>query len=275
MGASSYALEADAVEPRHRLDDGHAQAAQWGSPVTAILLSLATFASTLIGGLLAFRLHRQLRHVLAFTSGVLLGVVFFEVVPEIFRLSAARALDPTGAMVLLVAGVVVFRAIERFLAGPGAPALESGEHGRPRFGLASALALIGHSALDGVAIGLAFQASNAVGIAVAVAVIAHDFCDGLNTVGLMLGHGNARPLSAVMLALDAIAPVAGAASTLLLRVPVGVLLAYLGLFAGFLLAVTLSQTLAAPAANWRTSAALVALTVLGCSLPFVVARFAP
>jgi zinc transporter ZupT len=242
--------------------------------VTAILLSLATFVSTLVGGMLAFRLHRRIRHVLAFTSGVLLGVVFFEVVPEIFRLSAEHALDPTGAMVLLVAGIVVFRAVERVMGGHRAPALEPGEHGRTRFGVLSALALIGHSALDGVAIGLAFQASNAVGIAVAVAVIAHDFCDGLNTVSLMLGHGNGRALSAVMLALDAIAPVAGAASTLLLRVPVGVLLAYLGLFAGFLLAVTLSQTLAAPAANWRTSATLLALTALGSSLPFVVARFA-
>ena len=47
----------------------------------------------------------------------------------------------------------------------------------------SALALIGHSLADGVAIGLAFQAGNHVGVAVAVAVIAHDFSDGLNTVG--------------------------------------------------------------------------------------------
>ena len=187
--------------------------------MTAILLSLATFVSTLVGGMLAFRLHRRIGHVLAFTSGVLLGVVFFEVVPEIFRLAAEKSLDPTGAMVLLVAGIVVFRAAERFLASQHAPALERGVHGQPRFGVLSALALIGHSALDGVAIGLAFQASNAVGIAVAIAVISHDFCDGLNTVGLMLGHGNARPLSAVMLVLDAIAPVAGAASTLLLRVP--------------------------------------------------------
>jgi zinc transporter ZupT len=242
--------------------------------VTAILLSLATFVSTLVGGMLAFRLHRRIRHVLAFTSGVLLGLVFFEVVPEIFRLAAEKSLDPTGAMVLLVGGIVVFRAAERFLAGHHAPALERSVHGRPHFGVLSALALIGHSALDGVAIGLAFQASNAVGIAVAIAVISHDFCDGLNTVGLMLGHGNARPLSAFMLVLDAIAPVAGAASTLLLRVPDGVLLAYLGLFAGFLLAVTLSQTLAAPAAGGPASAALLALTALGCSVPFVIVRFA-
>jgi ZIP family zinc transporter len=245
-----------------------------GAPVTAILLSLATFVSTLTGGLLAFRLHRQLRQVLAFTSGVLLGVVFFEVVPEIFRISAEKSLDPTGAMVLLVAGIVVFRAAERFLGGQQAPTLERGVHGRPRFGVLSAFALIGHSALDGVAIGLAFQASNAVGIAVAIAVISHDFCDGLNTVGLMLGHGNARPLSAVMLVLDAIAPVAGAASTLLLRLPDAVLLAYLGLFAGFLLAVTLSQTLTAPPASVRASGALLALTALGCSVPFVIVRFA-
>ncbi|HEY3635131.1 MAG TPA: hypothetical protein VGK95_08780 [Caldimonas sp.] len=77
------------------------------------------------------------------------------------------------------------------------------------------------------------------------------------------------------MAADAAAPVAGAASTLLLRVPSNALLAYLGLFAGFLLAATLSQTLAAPAASGRASAALLALTALGCSVPFVIVRFAP
>ena len=82
-----------------------------------------------------------------------------------------------------------------------------------------ALALIGHSFMDGVGIGLAFQVSSAVGITVAIAVIAHDFCDGLNTVSLMLVHSNSARRSLTMLLFDALAPVLGAASTLAFRVP--------------------------------------------------------
>ena len=43
-------------------------------------------------------------------------------------------------------------------------------------------------------------------IPVAAAVIAHDFADGLNTVSLMLAHGNTTRRSLLLLALDALAP---------------------------------------------------------------------
>ena len=36
--------------------------------------------------------------------------------------------------------------------------------------------------LDGIGIGLGFQISNVVGVLVAVAVISHDFTDGMNTI---------------------------------------------------------------------------------------------
>ena len=53
-------------------------------PMTAGLLSLATFASTLGGGLFALRFRDRLHYLLSFTAGVLLGVVSFEVLPEVF-----------------------------------------------------------------------------------------------------------------------------------------------------------------------------------------------
>ena len=42
----------------------------------------------------------------------------------------------------------------------------------------------------GIAIGLAFQVSSSTGLTVALAVIGHDFADGINTMALMLAHGN-------------------------------------------------------------------------------------
>ena len=130
--------------------------------------------------------------------------------------------------------------------------------------------------MDGVAIGLAFQVSQAVGIAVAIAVIAHDFCDGLNTVSLMLVNRNTTLRSSAMLVLDALAPVLGAASTLFFEVPPFILMLYLGFFAGFLLYIGASDVLpeAHSQARPATTISLIGLTCLGATFIFIVIRLA-
>jgi ZIP family zinc transporter len=244
--------------------------------MTAIQLSLGAVISTLGGGLLALRYRDRLHYLLSFTAGVLLGVVSFELLPEVFALAHERTLDATGAMVAMVAGFLVFHSLEKFVLVHQAHEHDYATHRHPTMGRLSALALIGHSLMDGVAIGLAFQAGEALGLAVALAVIAHDFCDGLNTVGLMLSHRSARGSAVTMLVLDALAPVVGAASTLLLQLPSAALLLYLGFFAGFLLYISVSDIL--PEAHSRAGPGialrLIALTGLGAAFSFAVARIA-
>nr|MDQ2735574.1 permease [Pseudomonadota bacterium] len=169
--------------------------------MTAVLLSLAAFVSTIGGGLLALKFRDRLHFLLSFTAGVLLGVVSFDVLPEIFELAEQHQMGVIRAMVALVAGFLFFHAAEKFVLLHHAHESGYADHRHPHVGVVSALALIGHSVLDGVGIGLAFQASTAVGISVAIAVIAHDFSDGLNTVGLMLAHRNTTRRSATMLVL--------------------------------------------------------------------------
>src|SRR5438309_6512383 len=211
--------------------------------MSAVLLSFAAFLSTLGGGFLALRWRDRLHYLLSFTAGVLLGVVTFEILPEIFSLSRRTQLEATSAMVALVGGFLFFHAAEKFMLLHHAHEGEYAEHRHPHVGVFSALALIGHSLLDGVGIGLAFQTSTAVGVSVAVAVIAHDFCDGLNTVGLMRAHRNSAGRSAMMLVLDAVAPIVGVAATLLFHVPQHWLILYLGFFAGFLLYIGVADIL--------------------------------
>ena len=67
--------------------------------MSAVLLSLATFFSTLAGGLFALKFRDKLHFILSFTTGVLLGVVSFDILPEIFRLASEQGIDATGAMV--------------------------------------------------------------------------------------------------------------------------------------------------------------------------------
>ena len=242
--------------------------------MTAILLSITTLVSTLAGGLLALRLRRSLHFVLAFTAGVLIGVVAFDILPESYALAARHSLDPMSAMMALVLGFLFFHAVEKFVLIHSAHEEDYASHRHPHVGLVSALALAGHSFMDGVGIGLAFQVSHAAGIAVAVAVIAHDFCDGLNTVSLMLVNRNTARRSTVMLGLDAAAPVLGAASTLFFEMPPAWLLAYLGFFAGFLLYLGAADILPEAHSGKRagTSVWLIALTCAGAALMYVAAR---
>jgi len=238
----------------------------------AILLSITTFFSTFFGGLFGLKHKDKLHLILGFTAGVLVAVVFFDIFPEIIALTQSLHMNSVYPMIALVVGFLLFHIFEKVLLIHHAHELEYGEHKHPTVGVMSAVALSGHSFMDGVGIGLAFQVSAAVGLLVAIAVIAHDFSDGLNTVSLVLVHKNKDRRAFQMLLLDAFAPVVGAASTLLFKVPDTVLLLYLGFFAGFLLYIGASDILP-EAHSEHSSYKTIALTLLGIVLIFIVTRF--
>lgn len=239
----------------------------------ALLLSLATFASTSLGGLTALRHKDYMHRFLGYTAGVLLGVVAFDLLPEIFRTLQAEHRTATVAMVALVCGFLLFHIIEKTILIHHSQESEYEVHHHPDVGVASALALSGHSFLDGVGIGLGFQVGTTVGVAVAIAVIAHDFTDGLNTVNLMLVNRNRSRRAFIMLLVDAVAPVLGVLSTHLFHVSDVGLVLYLGFFAGFLLYIGASEIL--PEAHSRHSSyQTIALTIAGAAFMFAVTRFA-
>ena len=70
-----------------------------------------------------------------------------------------------------------------------------------------------HSFLDGIAIGLAFRVSSGVGAIVTIAVLVHDFSDGINTVNLVLKNGGTSRQAFRWLITDALAPILGVAAT--------------------------------------------------------------
>jgi ZIP family zinc transporter len=238
----------------------------------AIVLSAGTFLSTLLGGLTALRLRDRLHLIMGFTAGVLVGLVAFDLLPEIFDLVHEQRLDPTLAMLALVGGFLVFHIAEKTILIHHSHEEEYAAHRHPQVGVLSALALSGHSFLDGVGIGLGFQVNTAVGIIVAVAVISHDFSDGLNTVSLMLVHGNPGRRALALLLVDALAPVLGAISTLFFQIPPHGLPIYLGFFAGFLLYIGASDILP-EAHSEKSTSATIWLTVLGATFAFLVTRF--
>jgi ZIP family zinc transporter len=118
--------------------------------------------------------------------------------------------------------------------GDGVKAKRRAADAAPRGRFAAAV-LGMHSLLDGISVGLAFQTSREVGIIVTIAVLAHDFSDGINTMNLVLRNGGTRTRAFRWLLLDAAAPVVGIASTFFLALPGREFGAALALFAGFFL----------------------------------------
>ena len=238
--------------------------------LVAIVLAAVTFFSTGLGGLFAIRFRDRLHLLLGLASGAVLGVVFFDVLPEVF----SQGNTPSYIMLGTAAGFLAFFALERITALHRSREHEhaTGEH-EPELGVLSAVGFCIHSFLDGVAIGVGFQANSALGVLIAMAVIAHDFSDGLNTVTVMLAHGNPVKRSAVLLLLDMTTPLLGAISTLFFRAPEGVLVWILAFFAGSFLYIGASDLL--PEAREHESPAVAFTTVLGMAAIFTITTALP
>ena len=181
--------------------------------------------STLMGGLLALRLHDKLHLILGFSAGAVIGVAFFDLLPEAVNFGT-QFHSPSAILSWTALGFLFYLVLDRILLFHGDAA--------PRGPFAAAVLCL-HSLLDGIAIGLAFQASPQVGIVVAIAVLSHDFSDGINTMNVVLKNRGSRTEGFRWLLLDAAAPAIGVASTFFFTLPGSAFGIVLALFAGFFL----------------------------------------
>jgi ZIP family zinc transporter len=233
----------------------------------AIPLSLLTVVSTLIGGLTALRLREHLETVLALSGGVVVAVALFDVLPE-----AIDGIDNSRTVTTLVAaGFLTFFFFQRALVlhHRDDPDEARAHH---RVGALGAAALSVHSFVDGLGIGLAFGVSNLTGVLVFVAVISHDFADGLNTVTFVLRQQGSRKRALRWLAADAAAPFFGAIVGTVVSVSAQNLSYLLAVYAGFFLYVGAADLL--PAAHARTSPLRIALTLAGFAGTYAIVTIA-
>jgi zinc transporter ZupT len=236
------------------------------------VLTIAASVAALLGGLTALRSRRWLNLAMALTAGLVLGLVCFDLLPEIFDLSNSQKLDTVYPMIALAAGFLTFHIFETFVPIHEANEQQYSPHRHPIFGTARAAALAGHSFLDGLSIGVAFQVSMAVGATVALAVIAHRFADGFDTTTFMVFHGNKLGHIRRWLAIVVLMPVLGGLSTLFFDFSQRGLAIYLGFFAGFILYIAASNIL--PQAHSKDfSRKNILLTIAGTALMFIVTRF--
>ncbi|MBX4201781.1 ZIP family metal transporter, partial [Candidatus Saccharibacteria bacterium] len=234
--------------------------------MNGIILSLIAGVAALIGGYAAFKSRSRLNLALGFTAGIILGVVAFDLLPEIFSISYEQALNVLWPMIALVAGFLSFHIVEKLILIHHTHETSYSSHVHPYVGVAGASALAGHSFLDGMSIGLAFQVNQTVGVAVAIAVIGHRFADGFNTTNIMLLHKNTPKQARKLLIIASVMPVLGALTAMLFNLSPEILAIYLGFFAGFLLYIGASDIL--PQAHSKGASRLaIGLTILGAVFP--------
>jgi ZIP family zinc transporter len=206
------------------------------------LIALAAFLATTFGGLFALRFKDKLHLILGFSAGAIIAVAFFDLMPEALNLAGDHY--GNGFVLKIVAvGFVTYLLLDRLLFSRGHSHHEESEVGHAHRGWLGAGSLSIHSFLDGIAIGLAFQVSSAVGLVVTVAVLVHDFSDGINTVNMILrSQGNRREAFTWLIA-DALAPVLGIIATRFFMVEQSLLGLILALFSGFFLYIGASDLL--------------------------------
>jgi zinc transporter ZupT len=234
-------------------NDYHYRGMEW----IAIPFAAATVVATFAGGALGLRMAHSLPTLLALTGGVVVAVALFDVLPEAFE-----SLDDPGQVGLLAGvGFIAFFLAERVLVlhHRDEPEQARAHH---RVGTLGALGLSAHSFVDGLGIGLAFGLDTTTGVLVFIAVISHDFADGLNTVSFVLSQSEDRRQAKRWLAIDAFAPLAGALVGSAIAVSEQTLGALLAVYAGFFLYMG-GTDLLPEAHSEHASWARVALTVAG------------
>ncbi len=264
-------------------------------------ITIAAFVSTFLGGLFAIAFKDKLHLILGFSAGAVIGVAFFDLLPEAIELTNGHF--SVATMTSIVAfGFIIFMILDRFVLlhshhsdcdnhhhvheshAEHMAVLQS--HGDPKMGTshthdsangyrgkigAGSLAI--HSFLDGAAIGLAFQISVAVGVIVAVAVLVHDFSDGINTVNLILKNGGTKKQAFKWLAIDAVAPVLGVISTLFFTLPKSALGVVLACFCGFFIYIGASDLLPESHHNHPTFLTTF-MTILGAGVLYIAIHVA-
>jgi zinc transporter ZupT len=230
----------------------------------AVPLAAVTAASTLLGGLIAFRLHRELMTLIAFTGGIVVAVALFDVLPE-----AIDSVDSSRVVATLIGiGFIGFFLVERVLVLHHRDQPEQAR-AHARVGALGAAGLSLHSFIDGLGIGFAFHVDTATGLLVFLAVVSHDFADGMNTVSFVLRQSGDRRSAMRWLLVDAAAPLLGVLVGIGVDISEKGLGYVLALYTGFFLFIGATDLL--PEAHSHPSWRRVGLTVAAFAATWAIA----
>lgn len=213
-----------------------------------IIFTLLGSVISLVGGLLLLansKFTLKISHFLsAFAAGTLLGVAFFDLLPE--SLHEMEYLVEEGVLsgevnifFWALVGILIFFLLERFIHHHGQ------EHGPDEKKTVVPLIVVGdtvHNFIDGVAIAATFLISVPLGIVTTMAVAAHEIPQEIADFGLLLSKGVKRSKVLLINFLSSLAALAGAILTFIYQDAVeGYLPIILSVTAGFFIYIALAN----------------------------------
>lgn len=260
------------------------------------ITSFLPFFSTLAGGYAALRLQHRLHALMALAAGVVVATAIADLLPEAFELVGEGGALQVG--IAAVSGFIGFSFLEAFLhqssfehAGtPGhdhseddhvpavvaAPPARRAAPGVGIIGLLPPISLVVHSAIDGLMIGFGFQAGNEIGLVVLLAVLTHDFADGMNVFTIALDAARGTRLAIAFVFIDAAAAPAGGFVSSLISIDDATLGLLLATFAGVFLAIGAGHLLPeSQHRDPRRGPLMVGLAAVGAAFALAVRAIAP
>ena len=207
------------------------------SVLTGFGLLVAVIASTVAGGSVSLRFERHSRTLLSFSAGTLVGLALLELIPAGIEGMAGNA----HPKLLLVMGAFLATMLldKLHVLHPHPHRMDTEcppeEHQHAPLAMHGAIGLLVHSAVDGLALAAALRESPATAVAVALALSAHKFADGLTTVSLVLAHHHRRAQAVRLLVANAALFLVGFAVGMALALGEGQLGGLLLVMAGFFL----------------------------------------
>jgi zinc transporter ZupT len=192
----------------------------------ALGLGVVAGCATYAGGMVVLNARSRFGSLLGLAAGMVIGVALFDLLPEAIEAGGDRP-GPFALLACTGLALIGYMIIDRLT--------DRGLHasGWVRVTLAPA-SLTLHSFIDGTGIGVAFALAPSAGWLVAIAVIAHDLADGVNTVSLAVSTGGESAGRNWLIA-NAVAPVTGVLVGGALSVPGPTFALLLAGFAGIFL----------------------------------------
>ncbi len=107
--------------------------------------------STLVGGYIAIAARQRMHLLMGLGAGVLLGAVFFDLLPEALSVAAAQGWSSRFVLGFVVVAFLIFYLVERLLVLHACPEGDCTNEVHQHVGRLGSIGLIVHSTLDGAA----------------------------------------------------------------------------------------------------------------------------
>lgn len=247
--------------------------------IAPVFFAALPIVSTLLGGLAVYYWKKDLHPWLSLSGGVLLAVAFLDLFPEALATASEVGVSIKVITGIALASILLFHLLDKTLSihahhehadHDASEPCDNAKHQKNKAWI-RASSMILHSFMDGFAIGGGFVIDYRLGLIVTLAVIMHDFSDGMSTVTI-LRHGLGKKQGSILplLVADALAPFVGALVGTRLA-PSGNLIAYmLAFFSGFFIFLSLSELLPQAHAGTMSRRFGLFLTTIGVLLVVLI-----